>query len=114
MRQAVKDQVQMGEQTMVITVDVIRADGTLVTVTGGNTASFRAGHPRPGTNLDEVTAIALDEAWAVDAEPKAKDLAAAKKLDPFVWMRAPTTSSPRAPAGAAGYCLDERRRSSDR
>ena len=89
MRQAVTDLVNMGEETKVITVDVLRADGTLVTVTGGNTARFRAGHPRPGTDLDDVTAIALDEAWDVDAEPRAKDLAAAKKLDPFIWMKSP-------------------------
>lgn len=87
MRQAVETAVEMGEETKIITVDVLRTDGTLVTVTGGNTAHFTAGHPRPGTSLKNVSKIALDEVWDVNAEPEAEDIAAAEKLDPFFWMK---------------------------
>lgn len=68
----------------------LRADNTLVTVTGGNSASFRAGHPRPGTSLEQLTAIALDEdAWDVQAEPKASDATAAEQLEPYIAMNGP-------------------------
>ena len=90
LRVASKTLVTMGETTEVLTVQVLRADNTLVTVTGGNSASFRAGHPRPGTSLEQLTAIALDEdAWDVQAEPKASDATAAEQLEPYIAMNGP-------------------------
>ncbi len=46
--------------------------------------------PRPGTSLEQLTAIALDEdAWDVQAEPKASDATAAEQLEPYIAMNGP-------------------------
>lgn len=89
MRRAVRTNVTMGEETEVITVDVRTRDGALVSVTGGDSARFQAGHPRAGTSLAEVTEIALDPVWDVEAEPTAADVKAADRLEPWTWMSDP-------------------------
>ena len=89
MRQAVRRSVTMGEETDVITVDVRTPGGALVTVTGGDTARFQPGHPRAGTSLAEVTDIALDPVWDVEAEPEPADVKAADQLEPWTWMSGP-------------------------